>query len=231
MIDGRTRQAIELMRRFAERTGEARRYLWTDAFAVMNYLGLARATRDQTFLHHAVTLIDRVHQYLRPRGGRSESEGQAHPTAAGLRIGKPLGIGGLLADAYRLEQFAAADHVLEATLVGALAGLRQFVRQPELQSGADQRLAFRELGLAIGLAAVEHMTVDAPPRLRPVVDELDKFMTLRNVIEDFWLSPQNQQTDAWRQHADINDVMLATSLVPNGYVSLLNRTRQSSYSA
>ena len=359
MIDARTRQAIELMRGFAERTGESRRYLWTDAFAVMNYLGLARATRDQTFLHHAVTLIDRVHQYLAPRGGRSESEGQAHPTAAGLRIGKPLaergvderfderlewdrdgqyfhyltkwmqaldqaarvtgeesyatwarelaaaahrafvytsaagtkrmywkmsvdlsrplvasmgqhdpldgyvtflqlraptleaaiadflsmidtdrlatddplGIGGLLADAYRLEQLAAPDHLLEATLVGALAGLRQFVRQSELQSGADQRLAFRELGLAIGLAALEHMTVDAPPRLRPVVDELDKFMTLRNVIEDFWLSHENQQTDAWRQHADINDVMLATSLVPNGYVSLLNRTRQSSYSA
>src|SRR5437763_5006876 len=90
MIDARTRQAIELMRGFAERTGEARRYLWTDAFAVMNYLELARTTRDQTFLQHAVTLIDRVHQYLGPRGGGPESEGQAHPTAAGLRIGKPL---------------------------------------------------------------------------------------------------------------------------------------------
>ena len=359
MIDVRTRQAIDLMSRFAERTGESRRYLWTDAFAVMNYLGLARAARDTTFLHHAVTLIDRVHQWLAPLGSRSESEGRSHPTAAGLRIGKPrpergaderfderlewdrdgqyfhyltkwmqaldqtarvtgdesyatwarehaaaahrafvytsaagtkrmywkmsvdlsrplvtsmgqhdpldgyvtflqlrtpaledasadflsmidtdrlatddpLGIGGLLADAYRLEQLGALDHVLEATLVGALAGLRQFVRQPELHAGADQRLAFRELGLAIGLAAVEHMTVDAPPRLRPVVDELDKFMTLRNVIEEFWLSPENQQADAWREHADINDVMLATSLVPNGYVSLLNRTRQSSYSA
>src|SRR5213076_844302 len=46
----RIQQAIELMTRFAERTGDGKRYLWTDAFAVTTYLGLALATRDQHFI-------------------------------------------------------------------------------------------------------------------------------------------------------------------------------------
>jgi hypothetical protein len=96
--------ASALMRDFAERTGLSstrppRRYLWTDAFAVCNFLGLARnqAGDDTQF---ALRLVDQVHWVLgRHRGddGRSgwisglgESEGARHPTRGGLRIGKPL---------------------------------------------------------------------------------------------------------------------------------------------
>jgi hypothetical protein len=93
MTDDRIQQAIELMTRFAERTGDGKRYLWTDAFAVMAYLSLALATRDQQFIDIARALIDQVHGVLgrhRPDAarsgwisGRSESDGAAHPTAGG----------------------------------------------------------------------------------------------------------------------------------------------------
>jgi hypothetical protein len=47
------------MNKFAERTGPgseqpARRYLWTDAFAVCNYLGLARATGNKSYTELAL---------------------------------------------------------------------------------------------------------------------------------------------------------------------------------
>src|SRR5690242_3672490 len=90
--------ARQLMDQFAERTGltssrPQRRYLWTDALAVCNFLALGRVDL-------ALTLVDRVHHVLgRHRdddvragwiSGLSESEGEAHPTAGGLRIGKAL---------------------------------------------------------------------------------------------------------------------------------------------
>ncbi len=95
----------ELMMCFAERTGlttEAppQRYLWTDAFAVCNFLGLAQATGDHHYTELALRLVDQVHHILGrhrvddPRrgwiSGLSEQEGAAHPTRGGLRIGKTL---------------------------------------------------------------------------------------------------------------------------------------------
>jgi hypothetical protein len=98
-------QAIELMTRFAERTGLAadrpqQRYLWTDAFAVCDFLGLGHGTGDARFTELSLGTARRVHEVLghhraddRRTGwisGLSEEEGQAHPTRGGLRIGKPL---------------------------------------------------------------------------------------------------------------------------------------------
>ncbi len=98
------RRACRIMDEFARSTGldsdaPPRRYLWTDAFAVCNYLGLHRATGDQEHLDRAVALVDQVHRVLgrhRPDDSRtgwisglSEEEGRRHPTAGGLRIGKP----------------------------------------------------------------------------------------------------------------------------------------------
>lgn len=102
----RVRAAAELMERFAERTGldpaapDPRRYLWTDAFAVCNYLGLYAVTGRERFARLARSLVDQVHTVLgRHRSdadrsgwlsGLSEEEGERRPTAGGLRIGKPL---------------------------------------------------------------------------------------------------------------------------------------------
>ena len=105
MRDSRTQSAIELMGGFAERTGitsdrPQQRYLWTDSFAVCNFIGLSRATGDEQYQRLALRLVDRVHEVLgrqrsdAPRGGwisgLSDREGQNHPTQGGLRIGKKL---------------------------------------------------------------------------------------------------------------------------------------------
>ena len=105
MPDTRISDASALMLGFAERTGldsdsPPRRYLWTDAFAVCNYLGLARATGKQHYKELALQLIDQVHHVLGrhrdddPRrgwiSGLNIQEGESHPTRGGLRIGKQL---------------------------------------------------------------------------------------------------------------------------------------------
>jgi hypothetical protein len=350
--------AAELMAQFAERTGltgahPPRRYLWTDAFAVCNFLGSYRETGDPQPLALARTLVDQVHRTLgRHRSddqrtgwisGLSEQDGERHPTLGGLRIGKPhperasgqplderaewdrdgqyfhyltkwmhaldqlaratsdptyatwareladtahrrfvygdralrmywkmsidlsrplvtsmghhdpldgfltcaqlaatpapgpdladarrdfaqmiqrrslatedpLGIGGLLVDALRAVSLRVERPLVEAIVAGAELGLRHYVDDPDLHAPAARRLGFRELGLAIGLAAVQREpTLSA--RFAP-------FQPLRDELTAFWLRPDHRQTRAWTEHADINDVMLATSLAPAGYLTL-----------
>jgi hypothetical protein len=94
------------MAAFARRTRlssaaeNSQRYLWTDAFAVCNFLELFERTGDQGYHRHATELIDQVHRVLgRFRSdedragwisGLNDETGRNHPTAGGLRIGKPL---------------------------------------------------------------------------------------------------------------------------------------------
>jgi hypothetical protein len=375
-LDARSDRAIELMSRFAARTGldpdgPQRRYLWTDAFAVCNFLGLARATGDQRNLQLALRLVDRVHHTLgrqRPDSGRTgwisgldEREGKTHPTAGGLRIGKPLnerspderldellewdrdgqyfhyltkwmhaldqvarvtgdgtfhawarelatvahrvfvhvapggrkrmywktsidlsrplvatmgqhdpldglvtcmqleasgaqsrpsldraigdframldpsglatsdplGIGGLLVDAARVAQLMQLDawrgalELLETLLRAAFVGLRHYVAQPDLAAPAEVRLAFRELGLAIGLAGVtdDSLTDGAVRRYAgAALHQFQPYASLPRAIESFWLRPGHRELETWQGHADINDVMLATALRPEGFL-------------
>ena len=390
MTDTRLQHSIKLMDSYARRTGltssePQKRYLWTDAFAVCNYLGLARATGDEAYMRMAVKLVDQVHHTLGrhrdddPRSGwisgLAEQEGQRHPTRGGLRIGKalpergpdeplderlewerdgqyfhyltkwmhaldqvsrasgqarynswarelaatafatfsyptsgdehrrmawkmsidltrplvpqmgkhdplegfitslqlantavalssvtsgpalqgeiagyaemvsegewhtedPLGLGGLLVDAYRLQQLQQQGaepqpQLLDVLLDTAITGLHFFTSSGELQQPPHYRLAFRELGLAIGLRAAEHMQqalIDngnntvGNPRLRSQLLTLLQYTHLREHIENFWLYPEHQQSDSWTEHRDINEVMLATCLAPEGMLELL----------
>ena len=92
---------------FARRTGlypqsqkERRRYLWTDAFAVCNFIELFLRSGKEFYRQCATDLIDQVHHVLgRYRAddyrhgwisGLDEEAGKRHPTTGGLRIGKPL---------------------------------------------------------------------------------------------------------------------------------------------
>jgi hypothetical protein len=89
MID-RPSHAAAILDDFAASTGltaavQPRRYLWTDAFAVMTWVGLHERSGDQRFLELALRLVSQVHEVL---GAHRVDE--AHPTAQGLRIGKPL---------------------------------------------------------------------------------------------------------------------------------------------
>ena len=378
----------DIMIEFADQTGVStsknppRRYLWTDAFAVCNFLTLYRQTGEEEYKNLALCLIDQVHNILGrhradgPRtgwiSGLSEAEGQSHPTAGGLRIGKkmnergpnelfderlewerdgqyyhyltkwmhalervggitgdpkycrwsvelaeaahagftyvspaggakrmywkmsidlahplvpsmglhdpldgfvtynelrmctdghsdtsifpdlsaeiaetakmcegqnwetddPLGIGGLLFDACRLSQMTVkgyfrAPGFLEVLLGSSQYGLNVFVRQNPLSASADYRLAFRELGLSIGLKAAAKMRdlFDGNPglfedRLFQQIESLMQYVPLSGTTETFWHNPANQQTKSWLAHRDINMVMLATSLAPEEFLSL-----------
>jgi hypothetical protein len=379
----------EIMMAFAELTGLSpaslapRRYLWTDAFAVCNFLELHRQSGDEADEHLALRLVEQVHHVLgrhreddRRSGwisGLSEEQGTKHPTAGGLRIGKgmkertprepyderlewdrdgqyyhyltkwmhalnrvsrvtgnptyngwamelaktaharftyrpsrgtrkamywkmsidlsrplvpsmgqhdpldglityrelqaaadkdkkstagqdleseiagmaqicegrtwdtddPLGIGGLLCDAYRtaqlsVDQGSEENDLLVALLESSLRGLGHFARGSSLMSPADYRLAFRELGLSIGLRAVQRLRalVEEHPEIfgkgHPVhtkIKSLMRYVPLCDGIERFWLDPASGENETWSAHREINMVMLATSLAPDGFLA------------
>jgi hypothetical protein len=380
----------EIMMEFARDTGLSpassapRRYLWTDAFAVCNFLGLYQEIGGEEFKDLALQLIDQVHDTLgRHRkddsrtgwiSGLDEEQGRKHPTQGGLRIGKelserglhdpfderlewdrdgqyyhyltkwmhalnrvsritgdlkyntwavalakkaharflyassyggpkrmywkmsidlsrplvpsmgqhdpldgfvtynelqataakdlekstgkdlrseifdmasicegkswttddPLGIGGLLFDACRVTQLILSGNLeqtglLETLLESSLIGLDSFVEQNSLRLPAGYRLAFRELGLSIGLRAVEKIgeQIEQKSGLLRKKDSLDlllkalsRYAALREIIEKFWLEEKNREADSWIAHLDINRVMLATTLAPNGFLEL-----------
>ena len=59
------------------------------------------------------------------------------------------------------------------------------------------------------------------PRRRTRLQELIRYLPLRAAIETFWRDPVNQRSDTWPEHRDINEVMLATSLAPVGFLMLV----------
>jgi hypothetical protein len=380
----------EIMMEFARETGlspvlkSPRRYLWTDAFAVCNFLGLYHQTREETYLNLALQLVDQVHHTLgRHRqddsrsgwvSGLDEEQGRKHPVRGGLRIGKelnerglhdpfdeglewdrdgqyyhyltkwmhslnrvstvtgdftynrwaielaktaharfvyaspsggpkrmywkmsidlsrplvpsmghhdpldgfvtyneleasaakdgerstdgdlraeiadmadicegknwatddPLGIGGLLFDAYRVAQLIISGSLeqtdlLKTLLESSLTGLMFYVKENPLNLPVGYRLAFRELGLSIGLRVIEKIEEmieqeSLPLRkndsLRSLLKTLSTYGGLREDIETYWLEGINREADSWMAHRDINGVMLATSLAPDGFLEL-----------
>lgn len=379
----------QIMREFADRTGlnpgatPPRRYLWTDAFAVCNFLELFRLTQDQSWRDQALRLVDQVHHTLGrhraddPRSGwisgLSEQEGELHPTRGGLRIGKEqnerppgerpderrewdrdgqyyhyltkwmhalqrasrvtgeatyarwalelaqaaherfcylpawggakrlywkmsidlsrplvpsmgqhdpldglvtcselqaaatafgtvplpglhneiadldaicrgqewgtddtLGIGGLLCDASLIVQLTIGGAFGAAGLLGkvldaALLGLELFAAVDTLELPAAHRLAFRELGLSIGLKGArplqqlveEHAALfGREAALAARLAALTEYQPLAEKIESFWLADANRSAASWTEHREINMVMLATSLAPEGFLAV-----------
>ena len=45
-------------------------------------------------------------------------------------------------------------------------------------------------------------------------------MPLREQIEGFWLEGKNREAGTWTEHREINMVMLATSLAPEGFLGI-----------
>jgi hypothetical protein len=370
--------ARDIMDDFARRTGlttdvEPTRYLWTDAFAVCNYVGLARELHEPHFIELAQTLVEQVHAVLGKYrdddersgwlSGMDGSRAAEHPTACGLRIGKPrpergpderfdpraewdrdgqyfhyltkwmhaldvlsratqdarylrwacelavvahdafvyrpdsgsrrqmywkmsvdlsrplvpsmghhdpldgmitcgqlldagrrlerseqqralesaasdfeamcegrdfttddpLGLGGLMMDATRVVQLPDAapfetSRLLESLIESADRGMRRFESARSLERPARSRLAFRELGLAIGIEGVERFgesieqQIGQPERVESI---LERFEMVGRVV-DFWLQPAHREQPTWSGHRDINEVMLASALAPGG---------------
>jgi len=117
-----------------------------------------------------------------------------------LATADPLGLGGLLVDVFRLGVLGRDRVLRDAVLEAAHVGLQAYAEWPDHRLAAGYRLAFRELGLAIGLAA------------EPLADRL------REEIIAFWRDPANRRVASWREHEDIYEIMLATALVPDGFL-------------
>jgi hypothetical protein len=145
-----------------------------------------------------------------------------------------LGIGGLLWDSHRIVQLILEDafrdtSLLEDLLKSSLVGLELYRDDPLWDLPAHSRLAFRELGMAIGLHAVERTEglvrkrPDRFPRdhvIHGLIDHCGRYLPLSANIEQFWLDSRNRQSKSWLEHLDINRVMLATSLAPDAYLDL-----------
>ncbi len=142
----------------------------------------------------------------------------------------PLGIGGLLFDATRIAGLMrmgawTGAGLLEAVLDAAVAGLASFAERGALRYPTAYRLAFRELGLAIGLAGVpvmlkaceEHPDAFAPS-LQRRAQGLARYLPLEEAITAFWLDEKNRKAATWTEHREINMVMLATSLAPGEFL-------------
>jgi len=378
-----------LMNEFADRTGlidfkkPAKRYLWTDAFAVCTFLHLYRQTDNQRYKKMALLLIDMVHSVLgryhlqdARKGcisGLDDRSCKEHPTIGGLRIGKPLierapneaydekqewdrdgqyfhyltkwmhalsqtanithevkyihwaielaktahkaftykmsdgsmrmywkmstdlshplvnsmgqhdaldayitymqltatastlgentdlfieieeaskmytmmplettdslGIGGLMSDAGKVAQLMVFYKLpLEGLLLSLLnavqSGLEGFLNTQTLNYPPQYRLAFRELGLSIGIHAIEQIvsllsnhpdTFKQKEILKEILTQLYKYLPLAKEIEKFWLLKEHQNVSSWTEHIDINSVMLATSLDPEGFLNITTK--------
>jgi hypothetical protein len=135
----------------------------------------------------------------------------------------PLGIGGLLLDAFRLailpDRTSFDEQLIRDVLAGADVGLQQFVRRGSLQLPPSRRLAFRELGLVIGLQALPAIAAaaDRSPNLAqavaPYLESLFANAGIERQIVEFWSDRRSREDWTWRDHRDINEVMLATALI------------------
>ncbi len=141
----------------------------------------------------------------------------------------PLGIGGLLHDVSRLghlviECDVAYHELLRGLIRDSDISLQAFLQSSPLAEPANYRLAFRELGLSIGLHAIElskdtlHRVAEDSTAMTQSLDRLTAAARLAAEIESFWSAPAHRQGRTWTDHGDINTVMLATSLMPLGFV-------------
>jgi hypothetical protein len=127
----------------------------------------------------------------------------------------PLGIGGVLFDGCRLSRLIGsdADQQLLGQLIDASAeSLRAFLATRALMRPPSQRLGFRELGLAIGVEGASSI-ID---RER----DTDRYRSIADKIVNAWLPIAHSSDELWQAHRDINDVMLATALTPQTFLSV-----------
>lgn len=135
----------------------------------------------------------------------------------GWKTFDPLGIGGLLLNSIRAADLAASEVILpnsvkpEKLWKQSLDSLKGYADTFFPQS-ANQRLAFRECGLTLGVRAAYGMKdLIRIPGFHP--EELSKYLPLTEELENFWIDPAAQQSPTWKDHLNINAVSLAASIV------------------
>lgn len=145
----------------------------------------------------------------------------------------PLGIGGLLSDSARIAQLMIDGFhymgLLETVVDASLLGVGSFAAGQSLDLPAEYRLAFRELGLSIGLKGAEKLLglIKENPELfsrknslQQQVESLTRHAPLGEAIDQFWMNSKNREHCSWADHQDINMVMLATSLAPDEFLRI-----------
>ena len=146
----------------------------------------------------------------------------------------PLGLGDLLCNAYSVAQLIVNDdfqrpELLEILLDSSLQGLNLYMSARSLELPARYRLAFREFGLSIGLRAAERTErlfrrnrniFKGTERLHTLMETLMRYKPVSEQIEKYWLEGSHPEAGDWRNNRDINIVMLATSLAPDGYLTI-----------
>lgn len=152
----------------------------------------------------------------------------------------PLEIGGMMLDALRLlECYCHGVEVdislIETLLKQAVIGMRMITKRGMFSREANDRLAFRELGLSIGIHALEKMclvmnSIDDEHGIKTLqkkditdikllLQAFSKYFHHANDIEQYWCNPNHQHSRSWKHHLDINEVMLATSLCPDNFLN------------
>jgi len=126
-----------------------------------------------------------------------------------------------------MKGYTDYSNLFELILNSALMGISSFVKSNSLGVPPDYRIAFRELGLSIGFKGVKNLQkwfVDNKNSFRrdsfiqEMVASLVNYSSLADAVETFWSQRKNWQLGSWREHREINMVMLATSLAPNGFL-------------
>jgi hypothetical protein len=142
----------------------------------------------------------------------------------------PLGVGGLLTDAWWVAQLLATpdaengrlEPLLLQIMESSLVSLQALARTQPFRRPFEHRLAFRELGLAIGLRALEALlgsgTLEESGFEPSGTRWLEGHVPLADEIATGWSSSVAQATSTWQAHEDINAVMLATALVPGEFI-------------
>jgi hypothetical protein len=144
----------------------------------------------------------------------------------------PLGLGGLLIDSCLLAQLIGMGNdpykfLLHDIIEDTGMGLSYYVKANHLKLSANYRLAFRELGLAIGLKSIRKIEIlirDHADSFQPLqpwelqIESLKEYQNLIGIIEKFWKMPSNQDSESWEEHENINEVMLGTCLAPDGFL-------------
>ena len=135
-----------------------------------------------------------------------------------LATSDPLGLGGLLVDACRVEQLIRAGVPRSSPVFATRCSRPRSSACATTWRG--RTWGFPRPAASRSASSGSRSVSPAIAGLEPVrgFEPLARFAPLRSEIESFWQVPAHREVETWREHEDINDVMLATSLVPNGFL-------------